>query len=155
MIREILINILFSAMGTISFAALFGVPKKYYVSCGITGILGWLTYMAAGQYTTTAVASFFATLVVVLFSRILTVKMKCPITVFLVSGIFPLVPGAGIYYTVYYLLTNQSRRAALQGMESVKIAFAIVLGIVIIVSIPREAFGLYYGRQRSAGEEEK
>ena len=150
MMQEIQMNIVCTAMGTIAFAALFGVPKKFYVSCGVTGILGWLTYMAVTCYTSKAVASFFATLVVVLFSRFLTVKKKCPITVFLVSGIFPLVPGAGIYFTVYYLLTNQPHRAAVQGMESVKIAFAIVLGIIIIVSIPREVFGLYYGKQRNS-----
>ena len=99
-------------------------------------------------YASAAVASFLGALVVVLISRMLTVKMKCPITIFLVSGIFPLVPGAGIYYTAYYLVTNQLALAAQKGLESVKIAFGIVLGIVFIVSIPREAFQIKYWRQR-------
>ena len=53
-----------------------------------------------------ALASFFGTLAVVLISRILTVRMKCPITIFLISGIIPLVPGAGVYFTAYYLVTE-------------------------------------------------
>ena len=61
-------------------------------------------------------------------------------TIFLVSGIIPLVPGAGIYYTVYYMVTNQLAEASRRGMESVKVAFAIVLGIVFVVSIPRDVF---------------
>ena len=83
-----------------------------------------------------------------MFSRMMTVKMKCPITIFLISGIIPLVPGAGIYYTAYYLVTNQYMKAAEKGIESVKIAFAIVLGIIFIVSIPRELFRLKYWKQR-------
>ena len=152
MIVNVILNSIFSAIGTLGFAALFGVPKKYYVSCGVTGIAGWLTYMAVNSFSTATIGSFFAALMVVLVSRILAVKEKCPITVFLISGIFPLVPGAGIYYTVYYLLTNQWKKAAFQGMKSVQIAFAIVLGIIIVVSIPREFFGYQSGRPK---EEQK
>ena len=78
----------------------------------------------------------------------LTVRMKCPITIFLVSGIIPLVPGAGVYYTAYYLVMNQLSMAAQKGMESIKIAFGIVLGIAFIISIPREAFQMGYWRQK-------
>ena len=100
------------------------------------------------QGVTPAIASFFGVLVVVLMSRMLTVRMKCPITIFLVPGIIPLVPGAGIYFTAYYLVTNQLYLAAEKGIESVKIAFAIVLAIVFIVSIPREVFQPTYWKQR-------
>ena len=86
----------------------------------------------------------------VLISRILTVRMKCPITIFLISGIIPLVPGAGVYFTAYYLVTNRMALAGQRGMEALKIAFAIVLGIVLIVSIPREFFQIRYWRQRKA-----
>ena len=32
---------------------------------------------------------------------------KCPISVFLICGIFPLVPGAGILWTTYNLVVKQ------------------------------------------------
>ena len=98
----------------------------------------------AQNHITSSVASFFGAFVVVLMSRILSVKMKCPITIFLISGIFPLVPGVGIYNTVYYIVTNQLTQAALKGIESLKIAFAIVMGIVIVVSVPRDVFHKVY-----------
>ena len=106
--------------------------------------------LTAGYDLSPALASFFGTLAVVLISRILTVRMKCPITIFLISGIIPLVPGAGVYFTAYYLVTNQMALASQRGMEALKIAFAIVLGIVLIVSIPREFFQVRYWRQRKA-----
>lgn len=148
MIEYILVNVVCSFMGTVGFAMIFNVPKRYYLSCGLTGAAGWLVYKGTLVYASSSVASFLGALMVVLISRILTVRMKCPITVFLVSGIFPLVPGAGVYYTAYYLVTNQLGLAGQKGLDSVKIAFGIVLGIVFILSIPREAFQAGYWRQK-------
>lgn len=130
-------------IGTIGYAVLFNIPKKFYLCCGFTGAAGWLIYHAVVSMNASAVtASFFGTLAVVLTSRVLSVRKKCPIIIFLVSGILPLVPGAGIYYTVYYMVTNQLAEAVLRGMESVKTAFAIVLGIVLVLSIPGGIFQL-------------
>ena len=144
--QEILSNVFCSFMGTVGFAIMYNVPSKYYFGCGITGMAGWIMFLivSAQNYITSAVASFFGAFGVVLMSRILSVRMKCPITIFLISGIFPLVPGVGIYNTVYYIVTNQLTQAALKGIESFKIAFAIVMGIVIVVSIPRHVFHKVY-----------
>lgn len=148
--QEIINHILCSFIGTVGFAIIYNVPKKYYFACGITGMAGWMMYLFVNSqdYMSSAVASFFGAFVVVLISRILTIYMKCPITVFLISGILPLVPGAGVYYTAYYIVTNQLTQAALKGIESLKIAFAIVMGIVIVVSIPRDVFHLIYWQKR-------
>ena len=148
MITTTSLAIVESFLATLSYAILFNVPKQYYTACGITGMAGWLLYLAMCQVTTVALASFVGTLAVVLISRILTVRKKCPITIFLVSGIIPLVPGAGIYYTAYYLVTGQMSLAAVKGLEAVKIAFAIVLGIIFVVSIPRDAFQIRYWRAK-------
>lgn len=144
--QEILSNLFCSFVGTIGFAIMYNVPKKYYIGCGVTGMAGWIVYLLVSSmnYVSSAVGSFFGAFIVVLISRILSVKMRCPITIFLISGILPLVPGAGIYNTVYYIVTNQLTQAALKGIESLKIAFAIVMGIVIVVSIPRDVFHKIY-----------
>ena len=146
--QELILNIVCSFLGTVAYGILFNIPKRFYLACGCTGTAGWLVFKLARVTLSAAVASFLGALVVVLISRILTVRMKCPITIFLVSGIFPLVPGAGVYYTAYYLVTNQVILASQKGLESIKIAFGIVLGIVFIISIPREFFRLSYWRQR-------
>lgn len=148
MITTTILAIVESFLATLAYAVLFNVPKQYYTTCGITGLSGWIVYLAMCQVTTVALASFVGTLAVVLISRIFTVRKKCPITIFLVSGIIPLVPGAGIYYTAYYLVTGQMSLAAVKGLEAVKIAFAIVLGIIFIVSIPRDAFQIRYWRAK-------
>lgn len=148
MVENFLFNFVCPFLGTVAFSILFNVPKRFYFSCGLVGAMGWVMYCVTVGYTSAAVASFLGSLVVVLLSRILTVRMKCPITIFLISGIFPLVPGAGVYYTAYYLVMNQLAEAAHRGLGAVKVAFAIVLGIVLIVSIPREFFQPRYWKKR-------
>ncbi len=148
MIREALVNILCPFLGTVAYVVLFNVPRKYYVSCGVTGVVSWLVYLKASSVMSAAASSFFAALVAVFLSRMLTVRMKCPITIFLLAGIIPLVPGAGIYYTAYYLVTDQLSLAAQTGVGAVKVAFGIVLGIAFVVSIPREVFQKHYWQGR-------
>ena len=57
-------------------------------------------------------------------------------TVFLICGIFPLVPGAGIYYTGYNFFMGNDAMALEKGLETIKIAVAIALGTGIVQSLP-------------------
>lgn len=133
-------EIIAAAVGTIAFSLLFGVPKEYYPYCGAIGGAGWLVYGLAEGTGSGLAATFAATVLVILLSRACAVRQKCPVTVFLISGIFPLVPGAGIYWTAYYLVTNQLSLAASTGFSAVKTAMAIVLGIVVVFEIPQKWF---------------
>ena len=81
MITTTILAIVESFLATLAYAILFNVPKQYYTACGITGLAGWIVYLAMCQVTTVALASFVGTLAVVLISRILTVRKKCPITI--------------------------------------------------------------------------
>ena len=136
-----MISQVFAAMmGTIAFSLLFGVPRKYYIWCGLIGGAGWAVYVLASGYVSGAGASFAATVVVIFLSRAAAVVNRCPATIFLISGIFPLVPGAGIYWTVYYLVTEQLGLAVYTGYGAVKAAVAIVLGIVFVFELPQGVF---------------
>ena len=147
------LNLLLASTGSLAFAILYNVPRKFYLCAAFTGMAGWLCYYLIVPFTDTAVASFFGAVVVVLVSRIFAVWKKCPITVFLISGIFPLVPGAGVYYTMYYLVSNELTLAAIKGLESLKIAFGIVLGIVFIVTIPKKWFFIQNWRKKDVEKE--
>ena len=137
-----MVHTLLAFAGTIAFALLCGVPRKYFIGCGLIGSAGWLLYEAlmtlAGATATEA--TFLATVLVIILSRLSAVRARCPVTVFLISGIFPLVPGAGIYWTSYYLVTGQMAQAVSSGFVAVKAAVAIVLGIVFVFEIPNRYF---------------
>ena len=59
----------------------------------------------------------------------------------MIPGIFPIVPGAGIYWTAHYIVTDQLALASRTGFEAVKAAAAIVLGIIFVFEIPQRFFG--------------
>ena len=125
--------------GTVGFSLLFGVPVRYYPYCGLIGGIGWLVYLLLMPGTSASVATFCATVVVILLSRWFAVRKRCPATLFLISGIFPLVPGAGIYWAAYYTVSNQLSMALETGFGAVKGAVAIVLGIVFVFEIDRKS----------------
>lgn len=127
-------------VGTIAFALLFQVPKEYYVNCGLTGGCGWICYKLLLAGCGLFGSTFFATVLVVFLSRLSAVRRHCPVTIFLVAGIFPLVPGAGIYWTAYYVVTDQLAKASDRGFQTLKIAVAIVLGILFVFEFPQKWF---------------
>ena len=61
---------------------------------------------------------------------------RCPVTGYLQVALLPLVPGAGIYYTAYYFLRNDRALCTSKGIETLKVAVALALGIAIVCSIP-------------------
>ena len=131
-----------AVIGTVAFSVLFGVPRHFYPYCGMIGGIGWIVYACLVPWTGAPVASYFATVMVIVLSRICAVRERCPATIFLVSGIFPLVPGAGIYWTSYYIVTNELSVALDSGFTAMKVAVAIVLGIVSVFEIPQRWFSV-------------
>ena len=110
---SMIFQVIAAIIGVMAFAALFRAPRRYYLDCGITGGIGWLIYLLVMQQGfSTVIASLVATLALTILSRMLSVWRQAPVTIFLVTSIFTLVPGAGIYYTAYYLIMDQIGSAA-------------------------------------------
>jgi uncharacterized membrane protein YjjB (DUF3815 family) len=140
-------EIIAAMIGTVAFSVLFSVPRQYYLHCGLIGGAGWAVYSLMHEESSVVTASVVATMVVVLLSRISAVWNQCPVTVFLISGIFPLVPGTYVYWTAYYLVTDQLSLASESGYMALTIAFAIVLGIVLVFGIPQRVFQCFARRK--------
>lgn len=126
---------------TACFAVTFQVPKRHYLACGMTGAVGWLAYLlGTGPLGLSApLATLLAALPLTALARLYARRHKAPLTLFLVCGIFPLVPGAGIYYTAYAFLHGQSAEFAARGAETAKIALALALGIALVCGLPLPA----------------
>lgn len=133
-------KVLAAVVGTIGFSVLYGVPKQYYPYCGLIGGAGWLVYFLLIPVCSPPEAALFAAVLVVLLSRLFAVRKRCPVTIFLISGVFPLVPGTGVYWTAYYIVTNEVDLAAETGFTALKVAVAIVLAIVFVFQLPQRIF---------------
>ncbi|MBQ8646700.1 MAG: threonine/serine exporter family protein [Oscillospiraceae bacterium] len=136
-LTTLLLEVLASGAASVAYAALFQVDRRHYVSCAITGAMGWLGYRIGQQLgMSVPMARFFATLPMAALARWFAITRRAPVIVFLLGGIFPLVPGSGIYYTAYYFIQGNSAMMAMKGVETFKVAVGIALGIALVLSIP-------------------
>lgn len=134
---NILLSTLYASLGTLCFAVLFHVPQRHYIRCAAVGGVGWLVYLLAMALGAGCVsATLAASVPLALLSRWYAVKARAPATVFLLCGIFPLVPGAGIYYTAYYFVSGQMALFSAKLAEVIKVALALSVGIAVVLSVP-------------------
>ncbi len=134
----LIIQFVMSMAGTIGFAVLFYAPVRDIIWCGLVGASGWIIYFLLETHgSNMIVATTAGAIVLTIFARILATIRKKPVTVYLVTGIFPLVPGSGIYYTALYVV-KQSQWLALDKLgQTVGIAAAISFGILLAFIVPQ------------------
>ena len=145
---ELELQFLMGFAGVWGFAVLFRAPGIKCVYCGILGALAWVFYLVVrGRGIPYAGAITLAVFVLALVSRGVAAWIRTPATVFVVTGIFPLVPGAGIYYTAYYFVTGDMAMASQKGSETIITALSIALGTVLANVVPQKWFN-WIGRLR-------
>ena len=125
-------------IAVVAVAVTFGVPRKFLAYSGLVGAVGWLVYLLIKDAGWSEVSSmFFAAMMVSLISHSFARILKAPVTLFLISGILPLVPGVGMYRIVYNIISNNSGLASYYFRETILIAGMISLAIFIMDTIFR------------------
>jgi uncharacterized membrane protein YjjB (DUF3815 family) len=128
-----LLQIFSAFIATAGFSVLFYLPKKYIIHSGMTGSLGWLIYLIGLELIKDKVLSTLAaTVLVALASHILARIYKTPVTMFLIPGVIPFVPGAGMYQIVTGIVEGNVESTSNYFFETLQIAGSIALGIFII-----------------------
>ncbi len=118
---------------TAAFSVLFHLPKKYLILAGATGSFGWFIYLISLELLSDKIlATLTATMIVALISHILARVYKTPVTMFLIPGVIPFVPGAGMYQIVRSIVDSNTGSTTYYFFETLQIAGAIALGIFII-----------------------
>ena len=140
---------------SISFGVLFHVPKKQMLFTGISGGSGWLCYTLLTHYGFSGTsASFFAAFTLSCVSRYFAFHRREPVTSFLTGGIFPIVPGAGIYSTGYQFFMGNNNTAIAMGFDTLKTSVAIALGIGIVLALPQILFSFHKKAHPKAQKEQ-
>lgn len=116
-------------------AIILEAPKKFIIYAGIVGALGWCIYLLTVGSLETVRATFVAGLAIACLSHIFARLMKAPVTIFLIPGFFPLVPGAGMYRTVYYFLKGEKSLFEYNLTSTIEVAGMIALSIFVIDSL--------------------
>ena len=131
-----IITLVTSFFGSIGYACTFNTNAKRLIAAGFGGLIGWGAYLVAGYYLASGPMQYFTAAVVInIYSEIMAVKEKAPSTVFLVSAIMPLVPGGMLYRTMHYAVTKEWGKFGRIGVDTISVALALALGMLIANSI--------------------
>ena len=130
--------VLYAFLGCCAFAVTFNTHGLEIPLAALGGALGWLVYLLCAPLVhNTAVQSFLAAVALSLYCEVMARVRKCPTTSYLLISIFPLVPGAGIYYTMEHAIRGNMDAFWAQGAETLGLAGALALGILLVSSFTR------------------
>jgi len=138
---ELILQVVSAFVGVVAVAISFQVPKKNLVLAGVTGAGGWLVELIMEEVLQSSIfSSFLAALLVAVLSQIFARVSKAPVTLYLVTGILPLVPGVGMYRTVYYLLQSNHEQTSYYFSYTLQIAGMIALAIFVVDSCSKRLY---------------
>ena len=127
-----------SFIGCIGFFILFNIHGFGGFLCALGGVLSYVVYALVLRFTGDLVSAFFyGSIVAALYSEIMARIRKYPAISYLVVSIFPLIPGAGIYYTTNVLVKGDMAAFTQKGMETIATAGSIAVGILIVSTAMR------------------
>ena len=116
----------------------FGVSKRYLIYSGFTAAISWFVYLLLLNNNVNELISVFAaTLVSALLSHIFARALKAPVTVFQIPAILSIVPGVGMYRTVYYMIIGDKEMTGYYFSMTLQIAGMIAIGIFIMDTVFR------------------
>ena len=118
---ELILAVFGSFIAIIGFAVLVETPRKYVLQAG-----GGVYFFSSQSGLDVVTASFLSALAMSLLAHIFARIFKAPVTVFLIAGILPTVPGAGMYRTVYYIIADDRTHAAYYLVQTLEMAYYLV-----------------------------
>ncbi|PKM50375.1 MAG: threonine/serine exporter [Firmicutes bacterium HGW-Firmicutes-7] len=131
-----IIEVLAAFVGTLAFSVFYNVSKRELLFCGTVGGISWTVYLFVNAFIHDSIFScFFAAIVISVISHILSRVRKNPVTIYQIGGIFPLVPGAGMYKTLYYIVNEDYTLSTYYLYESLQIAGGIAVAMILIASL--------------------
>ena len=118
--------------GSVGFARLFNLHKRWILYTAFGGCLSWAIYLFIGLFTVHYGLQYFvAAFFLEIYSEIMAIKTKAPSTIYLAVGMIPLIPGAALYRTMQYAVIEDFASSANYRLEAIVTAAAIAAGVIV------------------------
>ena len=136
--HTLLVECIACFIGCYGFTFLFNIHGPGGLFCAAGGVLTWITYRLIRNLTGDDILAYFwATVIAALYAEIMARIRKFPAISYLVISAFPLIPGAGVYYTMNYAVQKDMTNFANQGIHTVAIAGVMAVGILLSSTLVR------------------
>lgn len=129
---SILAQCIFCIIGGTGFMIIFNIHGKGMLLCALGTSLTWLVYALCEKYGGDVLAAYFwGTLFAAGFSEVMARIRKYPAISYLVVSIFPLIPGAGVYFAANYAVKGDMAACAAQSLQTASIAGVMAVAILL------------------------
>ena len=120
------------------FAVLYNIHGPGGLLCTLGGLLTWGVYYLFLQLGYDDLVGFFwGTGTAAVYAESMARIRKYPAISYLVVSIFPLIPGAGAYYTMNYAVQGNMNMFAREGMHTLAIGGIMAVGILLVSTTVR------------------
>ncbi len=143
------VQLIVSFIGSLGFAALFNIHGKKLWFAALGGCFSWAIYLIVLENNSSPyVCGFCATVAITLYAEGMARIYKTPVTVFLVSGTIPLIPGAYLYRTVNCLMSSDWENFQKDGAYTILFAASMAAGMTLTTVIFRIIWKKLYKQRR-------
>lgn len=134
-----ILQIIFSFFASLGFGIIFNIKGKNLIFASIGGSIGWITYIILEKTNIPVVLCYLiSSIIISIYSEIMARVLKTPVTTIIIASLMPLVPGAGMYYTVYEAILGNLHNSILKGIQTMSYALSLAVGIILISTITKQ-----------------
>lgn len=143
------VQIVTAFAGALGFSMFFNIHGPRVLMNAAGAMAGWAVYLVIQRQTGSLFQSYFLTaLIVTLGCEGLARLTKTPTTMMIVPMLFPEIPGADLYNTIYNLFQGNFEAFSFYGLRLIIEIGALNLGIVLATTLVR--LWLYERERRMA-----
>lgn len=131
-------QVIYAFIVSLGFGVLFNVRDKNLFFAALGGAVGWFFYSLTMNLSDSSIlAMLIASISISIYAEIFSRVLKNPVTLFLVCSLIPLVPGSGMYYTVFEAVEGNVFDSLNNGIETLSLAGVIAVGIILVSTLSR------------------
>ncbi len=133
---NIILQLISGMLGSLGFALLFGLKKRYLISAALGGLLSWGLYLLGLNFFDNIFLScLLASAFCAFYSEIIARIQKAPTTLFFITSVVPLIPGSTLYYTCSNAVVRDWTNAKHFANLTLQYSLAIAAGSCIVWTI--------------------
>ncbi|ABR34037.1 MULTISPECIES: threonine/serine exporter family protein [Clostridium] len=138
-----LTQIAVSFLASLGFGIIFNIKGKNLIFASIGGAISWFSYLYLKEnYIGDILSLFISSILFSIYSEICARLLKTPVTTLVICALIPLVPGSGMYYTMYETISGNISRAVELGLNTLASAGTLALGVIFVSTITKQVTNL-------------
>lgn len=126
-------------IASLGFGVIFNIKGKNLIFAALGGGLSWFFYLFfTNVHISNTLSLFLSSVIFSIYSEICARILKTPVTTLVICALIPLVPGAGMYYTMYETITGSVSRSLELGLTTLASAGTLALGVIFVSTITKQ-----------------